>query len=427
MLYGGYSRVKVTAANRGGGTSKSQKSGGGGGSKVTLKPLVHEDTWFLRITPPPSDAPPATPPTIRWERRKKPANAPNPARAGVAMAYHKGRGMMFGGVHDVEASEEGIESEFFNALYAWNTDRNRFFPVGLRRPKQGGKKQGQQQAQQAQRNRNRAKADEEELLANLARLEAKAKGGDISELEIEKLRIAGQEDEEKDSEKEESDAKKNLPVRFEMPHPRFNAQLAVLDDTLFIYGGTYERGDQEFTFNDLYSIDLGKLDGCKELYYQEPEHWNDLAEAESDDDDDDEDDDDEEEEDGEGEASTPATPATPIPAPTPQPEEEEEETEPAQPQDTLPHPRPFESLRDFFARSATEWQEVIIKKYQDNGQQLDKTVKELRKDAFALAENKWWDCREEVMALEDEQEEAGIGEVVSLADKANTPTVGRRR
>ncbi|KAI5297693.1 hypothetical protein KEM56_004613, partial [Ascosphaera pollenicola] len=297
-----------------------------------------------------------------------------------------------------------------------------------------------------QRNRNRAKADEEELLANLARLEAKAKGGDVSEVEIERLRIAGQEGEKEDEkeEEEESDAKKNLPVRFEMPHPRFNAQLAVLDDTLFIYGGTYERGDQEFTFNDLYSIDLGKLNGCKELFYQEPEHWNDLAEAESDDedeDDDEDDEDDDDEEDGEEESSSPATPITPATqTPTSQPEaqeaeaeEEEEETEPAAPRDTLPHPRPFESLREFFARSATEWQEVVIKKYQDRGVQLDKSVKELRKDAFELAETKWWDCREEVMALEDEQEEAGIGEVVNLADKAGggggggAPTVGRRR
>ena len=46
-----------------------------------------------------------------------------------------------------------------------------------------------------------------------------------------------------------------------------------------------------------------------------------------------------------------------------------------------------------------------------------KTVKELRKEAFATAEEKWWACREEVRALEDEQEEAGIGEVVSLGDK----------
>ena len=46
------------------------------------------------------------------------------------------------------------------------------------------------------------------------------------------------------------------------------------------------------------------------------------------------------------------------------------------------------------------------------------TVKEIKARAFEMSEEKWWDCREEITALEDEQEAAGIGEVVSLADKA---------
>jgi hypothetical protein len=37
-----------------------------------------------------------------------PANTPNPPRVGTTMAYHKGRGIMFGGVHDVELSEAGF-------------------------------------------------------------------------------------------------------------------------------------------------------------------------------------------------------------------------------------------------------------------------------------------------------------------------------
>ena len=45
------------------------------------------------------------------------------------------------------------------------------------------------------------------------------------------------------------------------------------------------------------------------------------------------------------------------------------------------------------------------------------------------AEEKFWDCREEIRELEDEQEEKGIGEVVSLADRegAAGPGAGRRR
>jgi len=45
------------------------------------------------------------------------------------------------------------------------------------------------------------------------------------------------------------------------------------------------------------------------------------------------------------------------------------------------------------------------------------TIKEIKSKAFEMSEAKWWDCREEITALEDEQEAAGIGEVVSLADR----------
>ncbi|KAK2794845.1 hypothetical protein FQN50_009855 [Emmonsiellopsis sp. PD_5] len=411
VLYGGYSRVKTSTA-----VSKQQK---GGAQRMILKPMVHQDTWFLRITQPPTDAPVNAVPTVRWERRKKPANPPNPPRAGATMAFHKGRGILFGGVHDVEATEEGIDSEFYDALYAWTTDRNRFFQVSLRRPRAAGKKQ--QAAMQAARSRNRGKADEEELMRNLALLEAKVNSTKIDPEDM---------DIDLPKEQEEAPAKRELVVRFEMPHRRFNSQLAVLDDTLFIFGGTFERGDQEFTFNDMYSIDLVKLDGVKEIFYNEPEHWNDAIEVDSDEEGEDEEGESDEGEDEDEEmqsieaASTTATSVAEIP----QVEMEvEQETEPPV-QDSRPHPRPFESLKDFFARTSTEWQDLLLAKMREQKTGVEKTVKELRKEAFSIAEEKWWDCREEITALEDEQEEAGIGEVVSIADRGNdVPSGGRRR
>ncbi|PGH06446.1 hypothetical protein AJ79_06536 [Helicocarpus griseus UAMH5409] len=411
VIYGGYSRVKTSTA-----VSKQQK---GGAQRTILKPVVHQDTWFLRITPPSTDAPANAVPTFRWERRKKPANPPTPYRAGATMAFHKGRGIMFGGVHDVEATEEGIESEFFDSLYAWNTDRNRFFQMSLRRPRAPGKKQ--QVAMQAAK-RNRGKADEEELMRNLALLEAKANS---TKIESDPMDV----DLPKKEEEEDSEEKRNLPVRFEMPHRRFNSQLAVLDDTLFIFGGTFERGDQEFTFNDLYSIDLVKLDGVKEIFYNEPEHWYDAIAVDSD-----EEGEDEEEASDEGESEdeemqsveAASTAATSVTEPAQTEAEAEQETE-APVQDSRPHPRPFESLRDFFTRTSTEWQDILISKLKEGTTGSETTVKELRKKAFSLADEKWWDCREEITALEDEQEEAGIGEVVSIADRSDVPSAGRRR
>ncbi|PYH46548.1 putative Kelch repeats protein [Aspergillus saccharolyticus JOP 1030-1] len=417
VLYGGYSRVKVTAGING----KPVKNGP---QRMTMKPMVHQDTWFLRIAPPPADAPANTLPTVRWERRKKPANSPNPPRAGATMAYHKGRGIMFGGVHDVELSEEGIDSEFFDTMFAWNTDRNRFFPLTLRRPRTQGKKQTANQF----KSRDRSKATEEELLQNLKALEAK---GGIRELnDEEELQAVPKPDEEP------AQPEKPSVVRFEMPHQRFNAQLAVQDDTLFIFGGTFEKGDREFTFNDMYSIDLVKLDGVKEIYYNEPENWHLLNEADSDDEmDEDEDDELDEEEEGDEDAmsldtASPAPTEVTVPSVTKELEQlevEEQEGEPSI-QDSRPLPRPFESLREFFSRTSEEWQKILIDTLKERGAGLDKNIKELRKDAFSMAEEKWWDSREEIMALEDEQEEAGIGEVVSIADRADTAGgAGRRR
>ncbi|KAF2835873.1 galactose oxidase [Patellaria atrata CBS 101060] len=420
VMYGGYSRVKTsTAVGR-------QTKGGGSSSRVVLKPVVHQDTWFLRIAPPSSEAPPNSLPTVRWERRKKPANPPNPPRAGATMVYHKGRGILFGGVHDVEESEEGIDSEFFNNLFVWNIDRNRYFPLTLRKPRVQKKL-----APAAERGgrRGRGKADEEELLRNLAALEmrgtlAGADDGDVS--------IGGStlvEDEE------EKETKVGKPTTFEMPHPRFNAQLAVQDDVLYIFGGTFEKADQEFTFDELWAIDLGRLDGVKEIFRRELEAWVGSDDEESDEEEDDEEEDkedaDAEHEDTKSEAPSMAATSVSQPIakePLDTPSEAVEETEETSAlTDTLPHPRPFESLREFYSRTSQAWQELTLDTLARTYSGENRSVKEIKTLAFARAEEKWWDCREEIRELEDEQTEAGIGEVVSIADKGIASGAGRRR
>ena len=433
VLYGGYSRVKSTV------TGKHTK-GGGQAQRNVLKPLVHQDCFFLRIVQPAAEAPPNSPPTVRWERRKKPANGPNPPRAGATMAYHKGRGIMFGGVHDVEESEEGIDSEFFNNLFAWNIERNRYFQLSLRKPRTNQRKlQGDTRSGR----RGRGQANEDELLRNLAALETGKSLADADDMDVEKA-------------SEDQDGKQ-LPMKevlLEFPHPRFNAQLTVQDDVLYIYGGTFEKGDREFTFDEMYSIDLGKLDGVKQIFCREPENWLGPDDEDSEDEDgSDEDEEDEEDEDEEGDvkmtnekhvhkestrkskrkdkataASDEAGETSSMPSSafddTP-----DDATSAASPDDNLPHPRPFESRRDFFQRTGNEWQEVLMTSLRWKGVQPETlSVKEIKTRAFEMSEEKWWDCREEITALEDEQEAAGIGEVVTLADRTEASGgVARRR
>jgi len=396
-----------------------QTKGGSQASKSVLQPTVHQDTWFLRITQPSSETPSFAPPTVRWERRKKSANAPNPPRAGVTQAYHKGRGIMFGGVQDVEESEEGIESEFFNQLFALNLERNRFFPLALRRARAAPKKQIDDRGGK----RGRGKADEVELLRNLAALETKGSVADSDAVDTDPIYEA-----------EEMPAKLAKLILSTMPHPRFNAQLAVQGDVLYIYGGTYEYGDREYTFDEMHAIDLGKLDGVQQIYRRELENWL-VDEAESDSDSDEEDE--SEHDDMEDANSGVALPVSAdLPPPTDRAPSNEEMTEIAgdeeQPEatvaDSRPHPRPFESLRDFFVRTSNAWQELLLRKLQHNDGDIHQSIKEQRRIAFELAETKWWDCREEITAEEDRQEEAGIGEIVSIADRiTEAGGSGRRR
>ncbi|KAF1973520.1 galactose oxidase [Bimuria novae-zelandiae CBS 107.79] len=421
VIYGGYSRVRAaTGGKQQQLKGKKQQSGGGGATRMVLKPKVHDDTWFIRIIPPPADQPSTTLPTVSWERRKRPANPPNPSRAGATMAFHKGRGIMFGGVHDVEESEEGIDSEFFNQLFVWNIERNRYMPLNLRRPKANANKKAAQQANVSRR--DRARADEEELLANLKALEMKVGGAaePASDDEVEK---------EKEQDEEE-DTRPEKPRLYEFPHPRFNAALTVQGDTLYIYGGTFEKGDREFTFDELWSLNLNHLDGVVEIFKRELEDWQ-GSEDEADSEEEDEDSDEEDEDDGTSTAPT-SVADSPVAAPTKEvPEEDMGTTEEISAlTDKLPHPRPFESRRAFYERTSEAWQNVILDEMNYGAAGQMKTPKEIKKAAFDRAEEKWWDCREEIRSLEDEQEAAGIGEVVSLADKESGGAgggVGRRR
>lgn len=135
------------------------------------------------------------------------------------MAYHKGRGLLFGGVYDVEQSEEGIDSEFFNQLYTWNIERNRFFPMMLRKPRIQKKTAG---SEQRVGRRGRAQANEEELLKQLAALQAGTSLEAADDMDI-------------DLKNEDDDPIKpvrEMPVSMEYPSSRFNASLAVQEDVL---------------------------------------------------------------------------------------------------------------------------------------------------------------------------------------------------
>ncbi|KAI9890575.1 MAG: hypothetical protein M1814_003773 [Vezdaea aestivalis] len=421
-LFGGYSRMKGFAKGK-------HIKGGQSAQRTVLRPVIHQDNWFLRISVSSEANQAQSLPMVRWERRRRSVNLPNPARAGATMAFHKGRGVLFGGVHDVEESEEGIDSEFFNELFTWNIDRNRWFKSTLR--KQRTSQKGPNRSDIGGRQRGRAKADEEDLLRNLAALET---GTGISNADKMDIDLS--------SDEEEQTSKIEKPVSFELPHPRFNVQITVQGDILLLYGGTYEKGDREYTFDDLYAIDLGKLDGVRELFKREIEDWVGSDDEMSDDEDEDSDEDGSDmedqgldgvsvQDDAESTVGTSIGHGSVVTSIT-EPDEPmiiEEEISVIDQTRHLPHPRPFESLRDFHARTVIQWQEVILEEMRTAGASSAAVqgVKELRKKAFGRAEERYWDVRDEIREEEDRQEEAGIGEVVGLEARADALSGGRRR
>ena len=293
------------------------------------------------------------------------------------------------------------------------------FPLLLEKPRAAPKR-----AFEDKEKRGRGRADEAELLRNLAALETKGTIGDADDMDLDLM----------------GEDKPAAPVQkaslTTMPHPRFNAQLAVQGDVLYIFGGTFERGDREFTFAEMHAIDLGKMDGVTEIYRTELDRWQeDHAESESNsDEDDDSEDSDSGDEEGSGvalppsEISTiPSTPPVEPPEVRNEPDNEDAESSEGIATDNRPHPRPFESLREFFVRTSNLWQDLILADARYSNESSAQSVKQLRKAAFEIAETKWWDSREEITAEEERQEEAGIGEIVSMADRGNEGGGANRR
>lgn len=68
-----------------------------------------------------------------WQKLSKKGRGPSP-RSGAVMAYYKNKGILFGGVHDEEGPRHSIISTFFNDMYAFDTERRRWYQLGLKTP-----------------------------------------------------------------------------------------------------------------------------------------------------------------------------------------------------------------------------------------------------------------------------------------------------
>ncbi|XP_047327319.1 kelch domain-containing protein 4 [Impatiens glandulifera] len=416
FLYGGYSKEVSSDKN---GTSSE-------------KGTVHFDMWSL------------DPRTWEWNKVKKSGMPPGP-RAGFSMCIHKKRAVLFGGVVDMEVGGDGLLSLFLNELYGFQLDTRRWYPLELRKEKSTKDKlkkiskdntkptaaYNDTDAMEVDEHVTNDKEDNWERDEDALEME-----NDIDEMSLALEKNIDIDDNAVSGKSEGKPPKLNS--RFEVqssafpelvkPCGRINSCIAVGKDTLYIYGGMMEVKDKEITLDDLYTLNLSKLDEWKCLLPASESEWI-VSEDEDDDDDDEDDDDDDEDGDSEDEESE---------------GEDSEETDDDedmevkssdQKSDELGNavailkgvgkklrrkekrarieqiraslglsdaqrtPVPGESLKDFYKRTNVYWQMAAYEHTQHTG-------KELRKDGFDLAVSRYKELKpvlDELAILEAEQ------------------------
>lgn len=350
--------------------------------------IMLDDTWLLRLSlaPAPEGATGKTkfdPLVAKWERRKRPSTAYAPAlRSGSTMALWaaKGMGVLFGGVTDEDSDEETLQSVFWNDLNGYQFAGNgKWVSMMLKAPKKrGGKKK-------------------------------KEVPRDDDEDEAERAAVL-----EPELEPDPGDPLLSTPM------PRYNAMLAVLRNTLYIYGGIFERGPREYTLDDFYALALDKMDryGClKKSDIIIPEGDDESSSSEEDDDGGDSSDEDEDEGGDDEEMLLGDREASEIKDAGGEIAEEPEvslrdqatafmgvskDTKRSE-EDIISTPLPGETLAIFYARSREYWAQKARESSDNRG-------KLLRRDGFSHAEERYGTYKPILEEVEKILAEAGLDE-----------------
>ncbi|PQM37270.1 kelch domain-containing protein 4 isoform X1 [Prunus yedoensis var. nudiflora] len=359
FLYGGYSKEV-----------SSDKTG-------SEKGVVHSDLWSL------------DPRTWEWNKVKKSGMPPGP-RAGFSMCVHKKRALFFGGVVDMEVGGDVMMSLFLDELYGFQLDNHRWYPLELRKGKStkdkvkkssGRKRNGDDKIYSTEPEESVAndKDDNSENDEEADDLESKIDG--ISN-QMATTMTGGNGDLAVKSEGKPQESSANLDSKIsDMPEivkpcGRINSCMVVGRDTLYVYGGMMEVKDQEITLDDLYSLNLSKLDEWKCIIPGGKDGSLQMGDAVA-------------LIKGEGRALRRKEKRARI----------EQIRASLGLSDSQRTPTPGESLREFYKRTNMYWQMAAHEHTQHTG-------KELRKDGFDLAEGRYRELKpilDELAILEAEQ------------------------
>ncbi|KAF9049842.1 hypothetical protein BJ165DRAFT_1341529 [Panaeolus papilionaceus] len=390
--------------------------------------VMLEDTWLLKYVDSAgskSKAPSTPAIIVKWERRKRPSDAYAPTiRSGCTMALWgtKGMGILFGGVTDEDTNEETLESVFHNDIYGYQlAGKGKWISLALRKPKAKGVKARGGGGKKQKGGKGDDKWDDSDDEGAQYMLDLQPSEAEPVKTIVDQTAF--------------DDPLTTVPLQ------RYNAMLAVLRNTLYIYGGIYERGSKEYTLDDFYSLHLDKLDRFMclrkpEVVIPDGEVESSTDDEEDDDDDDDDDDDSDGEMDGDEEEGTTLVDAKEL--------KEREQDFPNKEQqlegvveegavegiveegmdelrskaaafmgvskdttrsaeDVQSTPLPGETLAMFYARSREYWTQKAVANSENKG-------KELRRDGFALAEERYAEYKPILEEVEKILAEAGLDE-----------------
>ncbi|XP_021720227.1 kelch domain-containing protein 4-like [Chenopodium quinoa] len=422
FLYGGYFKELSSVKN-----SSSEKG------------VVHSDMWSL------------DPRTWEWNKVKKSGMPPGP-RAGFSMCVHKKRAVLFGGVVDMEAGGDVMMSLFLNELYGFQLDNHRWYPLELRKEKSS--KEKLKKITDEKNNKvlpeNKVNSSDKDLGEENGVdtvMDDQKVGNDLEEsigdmsLETDNIGSSsklGSKDDRGSCEPGSSKESLNIALpEIVKPCGRINACMAVGRDTLYLYGGMMEIKDREITLDDLYTLNLSKLDEWKCIIPASESEWVEASEDEDEEDDDDGDDDsedgessyedtdDDDDDDVEMEAANADGKSSQVgeavalikgAGKSLRRKEKRARIEQIRASlglsDSMRTPVPGESLKDFYKRTNMYWQMAAYEHTQHTG-------KELRKDGFDFAEARYRELKpllDELAVLEEEQK-AEEQEAAALSSK----------
>ncbi|CCF53516.1 hypothetical protein NDA11_005100 [Ustilago hordei] len=422
VLHGGYCKKYV----------KGQRTQG----------VALEDTWFLKMD---EDLE-----KLDWMKRRKVGYPPNPVRSGCTMALWpaKSMGVMFAGVTDTEADEETMESTFHKDLYGYQlAGMGRWVSLNLKRPKKkaGGrrkKKPNPVQIQQQQRGNGYDSDNEDGHHYPSDNDNDEGEGGERGQDltgSTEQLCISDSPEPaplppqpaEQEEQEDADDPLKSMPLE------RYNVMLAVQRNILYVYGGIFESGNREYTLDDFYTLDLTKLDrfNCLQSCPIDALEWDESSSSASDSDSgsdcsssssSSESEGEEGDELPEGFEFDPSSDSSDELAQQSKLSAAEKQALRARAQafigvasntarteqEILSTPQPGESLRLFYERTKLHWASIAI--LQSQGKLRGK---EMRKQAFALADGQYQEYKPILHEIERIRAEAGLDEKEASVNK----------